>query len=266
MSINNEYIVYGKKKSAEEVISFLEIRERDIAKNPHSRENLVLNLLGKATTSNLNLLDYGCGWGYISRQAASMGWNVTASDISSNEIEIAKLIHSHLNIEHNILYSHDSIDNLPADFFDAIISIEVIEHVHNPGLYLSRINRVLKKGGNLIISIPNIMTIDNIFSHCYKTFKKGLLKASHNILEQYNKADIHINSWDAYHFTQLVSSVGFQLIDYMPMEHWPLPPLLYKVKNLTQMMLNKIDRMQTLRYSMLFKFSKVKNKEISIYD
>jgi len=39
--------------------------------------------------------------------------------------------------------------------FDAVTSIEVIEHVHNPTLLLVEIKRVLRKGGVLYMTTPN---------------------------------------------------------------------------------------------------------------
>ena len=38
--------------------------------------------------------------------------------------------------------------------FDSVISIEVLEHVFNPDEFLSEINRVLKKGGLLLLTVP----------------------------------------------------------------------------------------------------------------
>ena len=40
--------------------------------------------------------------------------------------------------------------------FDSIISNQVLEHVDNPEIFLKEINRVLKKGGRLLISAPFI--------------------------------------------------------------------------------------------------------------
>jgi len=50
---------------------------------------------------------------------------------------------------------------LPDNSFDLIISIETIEHLLNPGLFLKEISRTVKLGGQLIITTPNI---HNIFS------------------------------------------------------------------------------------------------------
>lgn len=264
--MKNYYTFYGEDKLGEEICVFLEKREDKITNDPFSRENCVLRSLGEASPGRNRLLDYGCGWGYISRHASLMGWQVTASDISENELAIARLMHEKSRINKEIIYSHCPIESYSPGTYDVVISIEVIEHVHNPGLYLSRINNVLKHGGKLIISIPNIMTIDTIFSHLYKTFTEGLYKTSQKTLSTYHKAHDHIHSWDALHFTRLLSSLGFQLESYTPMEHWPLPPFLKKIDKPILAILRNIPRFQNFRYSLLFVFTKVNEANISAYD
>jgi SAM-dependent methyltransferase len=38
--------------------------------------------------------------------------------------------------------------------FDSVITSEVLEHIFNPNMFLSEINRVLKKGGILLLTVP----------------------------------------------------------------------------------------------------------------
>lgn len=38
--------------------------------------------------------------------------------------------------------------------FDAVVTFEVLEHVFNPDEFLQEINRVLKKGGHLLVTVP----------------------------------------------------------------------------------------------------------------
>lgn len=49
-----------------------------------------------------------------------------------------------------------SADNIPVsdECFDTILMFEVLEHLENPEEVLDEINRVLKKGGRLFLSIP----------------------------------------------------------------------------------------------------------------
>lgn len=45
-----------------------------------------------------------------------------------------------------------------SDFFDIVISIEVLEHLRDPATYLTEILRVVKKGGIVLMSIPNVVS------------------------------------------------------------------------------------------------------------
>ncbi|MCC8036269.1 MAG: class I SAM-dependent methyltransferase [Rikenellaceae bacterium] len=47
------------------------------------------------------------------------------------------------------------LKGLDSNYFDFVISFQVIEHVKNDFLFLSEIHRVLKPGGKLLISTPN---------------------------------------------------------------------------------------------------------------
>ena len=45
--------------------------------------------------------------------------------------------------------------DFPNEYFDAILTIEAIEHIPNLISAISEFYRVLKKGGELIITCPN---------------------------------------------------------------------------------------------------------------
>lgn len=47
-------------------------------------------------------------------------------------------------------------ENLPDNYFDTVITFQVIEHIKNDKLFLEEIHRVLKPGSQAIITTPNI--------------------------------------------------------------------------------------------------------------
>ena len=54
--------------------------------------------------------------------------------------------------------------------FDYVLCLEGIEHLENPFLCLREFGRVLKPGGSLIISTPNIMTIKSRFRFFFYSY------------------------------------------------------------------------------------------------
>lgn len=98
------------------------------------------------------ILDIGCGRGTLGHYLTGRKY-IYGIDISENAISEAKKILKRadcINLDQQDL-PHDSA------FFDIIISLDVIEHLFDPIHFLKETFRVLKPGGELILSTPNIL-------------------------------------------------------------------------------------------------------------
>ena len=84
----------------------------------------------------LRVLDVGCGGGLIAEPLARMGARVTGIDASEKNTVIAQVhaAESGLNID----YKATTVEELAAvgEIFDAVISLEVVEHVANFELFI----------------------------------------------------------------------------------------------------------------------------------
>ena len=49
----------------------------------------------------------------------------------------------------------------PADTFDCVVCQEIIEHIENPWLLFRKIKRLLKVGGTLVVTTPNISSLQS---------------------------------------------------------------------------------------------------------
>ena len=109
--------------------------------------------VAKRAKPGLNILDVGCGSGWLSRELANYG-TVTATDLSGKVIEDLKQKYPAVKwIGGDFL----SI-NLPDDYFDIVACLETIAHVPDQMRFAQRIAKVLRRGGTLLLTTQNEYT------------------------------------------------------------------------------------------------------------
>lgn len=103
--------------------------------------------------SPLNILDAGCGNGYIAGQMSSVGHSVTAIDASEDGIVLAREKWPAVRFE--VMSIYDNLTQLrPAGGWDLVVSSELIEHLFYPQQFLQNMHSVLKEGGEIILTAP----------------------------------------------------------------------------------------------------------------
>lgn len=95
------------------------------------------------------ILEIGCGEGSLLKMLAD-GNEVRGADISRSGAEKARA----KGIPCHCLDASNEPLPYPDGYFDAVVTLETIEHVENPHRMIWEIKRVLKDGGELLISIP----------------------------------------------------------------------------------------------------------------
>ena len=102
----------------------------------------------------LYVLDIGCGSGYGCKILAKSAKQVVGVDISNTAINTAISSYGKDNID---FYQSDACTLIfPNDFFDCVVSFEMIEHLtrRDAQKFLEEAKRVLKPNGKVIISTP----------------------------------------------------------------------------------------------------------------
>lgn len=100
------------------------------------------------------MLDIGCGDGTFTVILGQQCNEVHAIDVQEQNLNRFR---SHLKNEKKFVISNMSASALayPDDYFDTIVTIETLEHVSDLPGSVSEICRVLKPGGELLITVPN---------------------------------------------------------------------------------------------------------------
>lgn len=104
------------------------------------------------------LLDVGCSWGRYLRQMQQLGWGVYGLEYNPSATNKARSL---LNVEEDQIQNNVIEEaEFPDSYFDVIQLSMVLEHLHHPMKALKKIHKMLKPGGQLIISVPNINGIE----------------------------------------------------------------------------------------------------------
>lgn len=96
----------------------------------------LLGLVGKDFPSKGVFLDVGCGDRHLAPSVEELGCNYIGLDIDTTNFETDKF-------------------PLESQSVDVAVSLAVLEHLHDPELFLSEIFRCLKPGGVVYLSTPN---------------------------------------------------------------------------------------------------------------
>ncbi len=110
---------------------------------------------GLRPLNDLSLLDIGCGGGLVSEPLSRMGASVTGIDPGLENIEAAR---AHAATEGlQIDYLPLTVEDLAASnvHFDAVVCLEVVEHVPDVGAFLKTCAGLVRPGGLMILSTIN---------------------------------------------------------------------------------------------------------------
>jgi len=113
------------------------------------------DLTGPAPFAGLRILDIGCGGGLLSEPMARLGAEVVGADAAPRNIPVAQLHAAQSGLE--IDYRHTTAEALAesGETFDAVLNMEVIEHVADPASYLGACRALLRPGGLHLCSTIN---------------------------------------------------------------------------------------------------------------
>lgn len=110
---------------------------------------------GLRPLSGIKILDIGCGGGLLSEPLARMGAQVTGIDPAPGNVDVARLHaeRSGLAVDYRAVPAEDLVAD--GAEFDAVLALEVVEHVADVGLFIRQAGRLVRPGGLFLGSTLN---------------------------------------------------------------------------------------------------------------
>ncbi len=172
----------------------------------------IVAALGAALGASLGpeVLNVGAGPFFELRDVDAAGRNITVCDIDQRSIELAQKLHGARLTAADLVALGGPLP-YASGRFDLVVSMDVIEHVPEPGLlpWLSEVFRVLKPGGLAFLTTPNYAS-------------KALTFLEQTVLEViarrqgFSRKEMHPSKFTPARLEALLAKVGFSRADLTP--------------------------------------------------
>jgi 2-polyprenyl-3-methyl-5-hydroxy-6-metoxy-1,4-benzoquinol methylase len=144
MSGNKLIDYYDEEKWGEDILTKDELFDR---------EKKAIKLIESISIDKAKFLDIGSGVGFFMKKLSQIKpkFDMHGVDYSSYNLKKAKKLpftFRQCNIEEGIPYKDKT--------FDVVYAGELIEHLVNPDFFVQECARLIKKGGHVIITTPNL--------------------------------------------------------------------------------------------------------------
>ena len=126
------------------------------AENYWFRRHLAVYEWIAARVDGNRVLDMACGEGYGSKVLAGTAHSVIGIDANPDAYEHARLRY----LAANLSFARGMVENYgDPGSFDAVVFLQTIEHVFDPVAVLGHLRSLLRPGGVVYVSTPNVLTL-----------------------------------------------------------------------------------------------------------
>ena len=101
------------------------------------------------------VLDVGCGRGLLLREFQQRGWEVQGTESSERAAAWARDV-----LRLPVRVGELAALHFPDEHFDAVVLWHVLEHLPCPQTALAEVARILKRGGILLVAVPNFASVE----------------------------------------------------------------------------------------------------------
>jgi len=179
------------------------------------------------------VLDIPAGHGAIAYRLLELGYDVSCSDLYPEIFELEGVDIRKGDLDGKLPYDNAS--------FDYVVCVEGLEHIEHPANAIREFARIVKPNGTLIVSVPNIMNIEErlrwLFSGYTSHFKPLSEPAIKEMVGDFaDKAEIglHVNPIGYSELRYLLENNGFELnsvhVDKKKDGMWAFLPLVWLIR------------------------------------
>jgi 2-polyprenyl-3-methyl-5-hydroxy-6-metoxy-1,4-benzoquinol methylase len=204
------YLVDGKRLSADQIralFAAMPLMDRQIKVLERIEGNMVI--------------DVGCYSGVFVHEATRRfpEKTVIGVDYFEDNIRMAQLLYPHLQdrFRRMSVYGLDIADAS----VDCVTLQEVLEHLEGAALAIKEVNRVLKQGGVLVVSVPNPFYVWRMakfvcleIGNALRRWRGRPQRLEVEILSKNIEWDRHIYAWTPQTLLTLLVTNGFEYVDH----------------------------------------------------
>jgi glycosyltransferase involved in cell wall biosynthesis/precorrin-6B methylase 2 len=143
--------------------------------DPYSSHSQIINWIAQERPDEV--LEIGTATGCLTSEVAKLGCSVTGVEQDPEMAELARQYCRKM-----LVGNVETMDLSELGRYDAVIFGDVLEHLRNPRAVLERLSRLLKPGGKILISLPNVANIWvrlNLLLGRFNYSRVGILDETH---------------------------------------------------------------------------------------
>jgi len=182
------------------------------------------------------LLDVPAGEGALALRLSRLGFDVACCDLYPGLFRLENIEIRSGNLDARLSYDDNS--------FDHVVCVEGLEHIESPANAIREFARVLRAGGRLIASVPNIMNIEerlkwllNGYTSHFKPLSGEVLAEIRREYAGIEEAALHVNPIGYSELRFLLEKNGFWVegtyVDKPKKNSWAYWPIVAGIRLLS---------------------------------
>ena len=187
--------------------SFKKKSNLDKFKKKYEFEISLINSIFKR--KNINVLEFGAGWGFWAKNAKENGINVDVFEVSKKRIKFME--ENHLNVVNDLTNINKT--------YDFIYSDQTIEHLNNPYDLFNNTLPLLRQNGYLLINYPSTFMFKKKLKNNYKPKKDAAHPLEH--LNLFNRRSVEF----------IVKKYNLELINFKSKYFFTFRTIIKDIKN-----------------------------------